>query len=76
MCDYTLLKNIWTNIGDFFILPSSIHEVIVIADCEDIEVKELTELVQSVNAGSVAPEDKLTDSVYRFDGIAVRRVID
>lgn len=74
MCDYTLLKNIWTNIGDFFILPSSIHEVIVIADCEDIEVKELTELVQSVNAGSVAPEDKLTDSVYRFDGIAVRRV--
>lgn len=76
MCDYTLLKNIWTNIGDFFILPSSIHEVIVIADCEDIEVKELTELVQSVNAGSVAPEDKLTDSVYRFDGIAVRRVVD
>lgn len=74
MCDYTLLKNIWTNIGDFFILPSSIHEVIVIADCEDVEVKELTELVQSVNAGSVAPEDKLTDSVYRFDGIAVRRV--
>lgn len=74
MCDYTLLKNIWTNIGDFFILPSSIHEVIVIADCEDVEAKELAELVQSVNADSVAPADKLVDSVYRFDGIAVRRV--
>lgn len=74
MCDYTLLKNIWTNIGDFFILPSSIHEVIVIADCEDVEAKELAELVQSVNADSVAPADKLADSVYRFDGIAVRRV--
>lgn len=74
MCDYTLLKNIWKTIGDFFILPSSIHEVIVIADCEDVEAKELTELVQSVNASSVAPADKLVDSVYRFDGIAVRRV--
>lgn len=74
MCDYTLLKNLWQDIGGFFILPSSIHEVIVIADCEDVEAKELAELVQCVNTEAVLPEDKLVDSVYRFDGIAVRRV--
>ena len=74
MCDYTLLKNLWQDIGDFFILPSSVHEVIVAAEDEGMCAKELAELVQCVNTEAVLPEDKLVDSVYRFDGIAVRRV--
>lgn len=74
MCDYTLLKNLWQGIGDFFILPSSVHEVIVAAEDEGMCAKELAELVQCVNTEAVLPEDKLVDSVYRFDGIAVRRV--
>lgn len=74
MCDYTLLKNLWQDIGDFFILPSSVHEVIVAAEDEGVNAKELAELVQCVNTEAVLPEDKLVDSVYRFDGIAVRRV--
>ena len=74
MCDYTLLKGIWKTIGDFYILPSSIHEVIVMAEDEDVSSKELAELVQNVNSDAVPVEEKLVDSVYRFDGIAVRRV--
>ncbi len=74
MCDYTLLKSIWKTIGDFYILPSSIHEVIVMAEDEDVSSKELAELVQNVNSDAVPAEEKLVDSVYRFDGIAVRRV--
>ena len=54
--------------GDFYILPSSRHEVILVpVECAD--VKDLETMVQSVNASDVLnKEDFLSDHVYKFDG--------
>ena len=53
--------------GDFFILPSSIHEVLIVPDNGKMDLKDLENMVKEVNATQVAPADKLTDSVYHYD---------
>ena len=53
--------------GDFFILPSSIHELLIVPDDGKMQLKDLQNMVRDVNATQVAPEDKLTDSVYHYD---------
>lgn len=52
---------------NFFILPSSIHELILIPDSGRERPAELKKMVQEVNAGHVAPEEQLSDNVYYFD---------
>lgn len=56
--------------GDFFILPSSRHEVLIVPDDGTKSLKELEAMVREVNATQVRPEDKLTDSVYHYDSKA------
>lgn len=53
--------------GDFFILPSSIHELLIVPDTKEMDFKVLEGMVREVNETQVAPEDKLTDSVYHYD---------
>ena len=53
--------------GDFYILPSSLHEVLIVPDTGQMSLTELENMVREVNATQVAPEDKLTDSVYHYD---------
>lgn len=49
----------------YIVLPSSIHEVIVIPK-GDNDSEELEEMVQQINAGVVSEEDRLSDSIYEF----------
>ena len=56
--------------GDFFILPSSIHEILIVPDNGKMNLKDLEALVKKVNATQVSPADKLTDSVYHYDSKA------
>lgn len=51
---------------NLFILPSSIHEVIIIPDDGEQEAEELWKMVCEINATQVEPEEVLTDSVYYF----------
>ena len=53
--------------GDFFILPSSIHEVLLVKDDGQFDRAALDVMVREVNATQVAPKDKLTDNVYHYD---------
>ena len=53
--------------GDFFILPSSVHEIIVAPDDGRLYYPELKEMVTEINETQVAPEDRLTDEVYHYD---------
>ena len=53
--------------GSFFILPSSIHEILIIPDNGNFDLKTLENMVREVNATTVDPADKLTDSVYHYD---------
>ncbi len=53
--------------GDFFVLPSSIHEVLVMPDNGEMSAEELKAMVTSINGDVVDPADVLTDQVYHFD---------
>ena len=52
-----------------YILPSSVHEVIAVST--DMGTPEaLAGMVREVNGGQVAPEEQLSDHVYKFDAKA------
>lgn len=50
----------------YIVLPSSIHEVIVVPYEEDLNTDMLLDMVTEINAGVVDEEDKLSDNVYKF----------
>lgn len=53
--------------SDLYILPSSIHETILLPVNENMRKEELKEMVECVNATQVAPEEVLSDNVYFYD---------
>lgn len=52
--------------ADLYILPSSIHEVILIPQTEEISGQELSLMVQEVNRTQLEKEEILSDHVYYF----------
>lgn len=55
--------------GNFFILPSSIHETILIQDDEAYHLSELEDMVREINRTELLAEDWLSDSVYYYDKV-------
>lgn len=53
--------------SSFYILPSSIHEVLLLPEKEEMNVAFLAETVREVNRMAVAKIEYLSDSVYRYD---------
>ena len=63
-----VLTQLTDRLGDkIFILPSSVHEVIAIADDGGHEAAELLEMVREINRTSVEENEVLSDSVYRYE---------
>ena len=56
--------------GSFYILPSSIHEVLIIPDNGKFDTASLEQMVREVNATTVDISEQLTDSVYHYDAEA------
>ena len=52
--------------GDLLIIPSSIHEVLLVSSSQ-IEPEELETIVRMVNKEELRPEDILSDHVYHYD---------
>lgn len=50
---------------NLLIIPSSVHEVIAIPDTGD-SISYLTQMVKEVNQTQLAPDEVLSDSVYRY----------
>lgn len=64
-----VLKAVQKEIGeDFYILPSSIHEILIVPKSEMDNVEDLKQMVSSINEAEVPLEDRLSDNVYEFDG--------
>ena len=51
---------------DFYILPSSIHEVILVPYEEGMDVESLREMVSEVNGSQVPEEEVLSERVYVY----------
>lgn len=68
-----LMKSLVDKMGtNFFVLPSSIHECILVPADNRMDSSELEEIVQEINETQVDLEDRLSDSVYIYtqeDGI-------
>ena len=54
--------------SDYFVLPSSIHEVLILPDNGMFEVPELNAMVQEVNETQVERQEQLSDKVQFCDG--------
>lgn len=62
------LKTIGKMLGEnFYILPSSVHECIILPETLASSVKELNEMLQSINDSEVAEEDQLSSYAQYFD---------
>lgn len=53
--------------SDFYILPSSIHEVILLPAENNEDTEALKNMVREVNESQVEREEVLSDSVYYYD---------
>lgn len=53
--------------GSFYVLPSSVHEVLLMKDDVGIDYRDLKEMVTTINAEMVKAEDRLTNNVYHYD---------
>ena len=63
-----LLKDISDRLGgDFIVLPSSVHECIILPKHGEFDRNTLESMVQEVNAREVMPEERLSNMVYVYD---------
>lgn len=55
--------------SDFFILPCSVHELIFVEDDGKMDAGNLKRMVYEINRQpwTIAPEDRLADSIYYYD---------
>ena len=51
---------------DYYILPSSIHETILVPDTTGVSAKELSDMVKQANRTVVDEKDILSDDVYHY----------
>ena len=65
--DKAMMDSIVERFGEgFYLLPSSVHEWLILASGDGINPSILTDMVQQVNAGEVAIEERLSSHVYRY----------
>lgn len=53
--------------GNFYILPSSLHEFLILGEDETMSAKELKTIVKDVNDNVLDPEELLSYNVYHYD---------
>ena len=66
--DNKFLRGIAERMGkELYVLPSSIHELLVVTPNVEKNLDELKEMVTSTNASTLDPEERLSDHVYRYN---------
>lgn len=61
--------------SDIYILPSSIHEVLLISAEYDLDEEALLDMVHDANRTVVDTTDVLSDSIYRYDRLRNRVIM-
>ena len=63
-----LLYDFASSLGkDLYILPSSVHEVILVPKNDFLDKNELSNMVRDINESEVAEDEVLSDHVYEYD---------
>ena len=58
----------------YYLLPSSVHEFLIVPESELIRPGNLREIVSEVNMTQIQPEELLSDHVYYFDGNIITKM--
>ncbi len=67
LLDKEIMQSVIDSVGeDFFILPSSIHEVLIVVNSGHMDSSELTDMICSINVEQVAQDDRLGSHPYRY----------
>lgn len=53
--------------SNYYVLPSSIHEVLIVPDHGNMQAKELAATVKEINETQVSPAERLSDKVQYYD---------
>jgi hypothetical protein len=62
-------KQIFSYVGkNYYLLPSSIHEFLIVPEEEGVNPLDLKEIVKEVNENHLEQEEFLSDHIYYFDG--------
>lgn len=64
------LSALGDRIGSFYILPSSVNEILALSISSPMSDTNLAHTVQAVNKQHVAPVDVLSDNIYHWDAAA------
>lgn len=51
---------------DFYILPCSVHEVIIVPESKGLKPEEMDEMIMEINETQVEPEEVLSDHAYFY----------
>lgn len=51
---------------DFYVIPSSVHEIILVSQSADMEETYLNKVIQEVNDTQVEPDEWLSNHAYRY----------
>ncbi len=62
------LNEVHEKLGDYMVIPSSIHEVLCLPISDDMEPDTFRNMVREVNGSQVAPEERLSDNIMKYDG--------
>lgn len=58
-------------LGEYYILPSSVHECIIVPR-DGMDLDHLREMVSQINEAEVAPADRLSDDIFIYDNGSLR----
>lgn len=69
VADPSVMRKAGRDLGEgFYILPSSVHEVLIVPKSTGAKPEELRDMVYRINRQDVPIEERLSDNVYEFDG--------
>ena len=69
-----VLKKVYEQMGgDYYIVPTSIHEALVFSkESSDVTVAEMQRTLRETNQEDVDLEERLSDEVYEYDGLQLK----
>lgn len=63
-----LLRKIGEQVGEnYYVIPSSVHETIIVAESESPEKDELCSMIEEINETQVEAEEVLSNHAYYYD---------
>lgn len=66
-CERMMKQELQIEFDGFYILPSSVHELILVPNLPEMDKEELKKMVVDTNQTQVEVEERLSDNIFWFD---------